>query len=530
MRPFDTSGVFTVGPHADGLRRAAVQGAGITLLNQIAIFTIQLVATIVVARMIAPADYGVVTMVTTISLLLASCGQVGFPEAIMQREEVNHQLASNLFWINIAVSVVLSLAFAATGPLLAHFYQDQRVAYATFGISLTIFLTNLPVLHIALLRRAMRFTAVTSNDVIARAVSVTVALALASRGYGYGALIVSAVALSFSTSCGAWVLCRWIPGPPRRVPGTRDSVLFAAHVFARFGTSYITRNTDNLLVGWRFGAASMGLYKKAYDLFALSSNQILSAFPVGVSTLSRLTKSPVQYRRYFLGGLSILALIGMAASGELGLIGKDLVVLLLGPRWEATGAILVFFAPGIGAMLIYSVHGMIHLSIGTPDRWFRWGFIELFLTVLLFLIALPWGPTGIACAWTISYWTLIIPAFWYAGKPIGFSFRPVLAITAKYFLAAILAQFLCTRLLRDWLLRTLSSTPSATILRIIIEAISFVVAYIAFAMALHRSLEPVAQLARLVPEFLPHSWSTKYEISSVTHADIVSQPMVSHEN
>src|SRR5882762_5343514 len=96
---------------------------------------------------------------------------------------------------------------------------------------------------------------------------------------------------------------------------------------------------------------------------------------------------------------------------------------------------------GIGIMLLYGTHGWIHLSIGTADRLFRWGIVEFSFTFLLFLVALPCGPACIAVAWTASFWILVIPAFWYAGKPIQLDVKSVLAEVCRFFLASLLAGF-----------------------------------------------------------------------------------------
>ncbi len=104
----------------------------------------------------------------------------------------------------------------------------------------------------------------------------------------------------------------------------------------------------------------------------------------------------------------MLALVGMAVSADLTLTGKDVIRLLLGPQWDVTGGIFVYFGPGIGLMLIYNTHSWMHLSLGQAERWFRWGLIEVATTVSLFLLALHWGPSGIAVAWTVSYAILTI--------------------------------------------------------------------------------------------------------------------------
>ena len=88
-----------------------------------------MLATTVMARLLTPADFGLVTMVTTFSLLLTSFGLNGFTEAILQWEEMNHFLASNMFWINVSAGVILTAGFAAAGSLLAKLYHDPKVAH-----------------------------------------------------------------------------------------------------------------------------------------------------------------------------------------------------------------------------------------------------------------------------------------------------------------------------------------------------------------------------------------------------------------
>ncbi|MFZ0798395.1 MAG: lipopolysaccharide biosynthesis protein, partial [Terriglobales bacterium] len=400
MKPFDVNGEFLSPAEGGELRRRAVRSAGITVLAQVVSFAVQLIATIVLARLLTPGDFGVIAMVTTFSMLLSNVGQMGFPEAVLQREQMDHHLASNLFWINFGIGILLTIVFAASGSLLARFFGDPLVAHVAVATSLTIFLTSISVMHLALLQRAMRFSAVSAITIVSRIVSVVLSIILAWAGWGYWALVAGVIASPLATTLGAWIACQWIPGLPRRKNGTLSLVKFATHVYGRFSIDYISHNVDNILVGWKFGPGSLGFYKKAYELFVLPANQFLSAYPVGVSTLSRLTRDRAQYKRYLLGGITVLALVGMGLGAELTLIGQDLVRFLLGRQWLESGRIFMFFGPGIGVMMIYRTHGMLHLSIGTTGRFFRWGLIEFTVTVLMFLVALPWGPIGIALAWT----------------------------------------------------------------------------------------------------------------------------------
>ncbi|PYU24538.1 MAG: hypothetical protein DMG32_13795 [Acidobacteria bacterium] len=168
---------------------------------------VQMVSTVALARLLTPADFGVVTMVTTFSLLLVNFGVNGFTEAIIQREEIDHSLATNLFWINICAGILLTVGFAAAGSLMARFYGNASVEYIAVGISLTILITSTSVMHLALLMRAMHFSLVSTNDFLSRVVSVAVSVLLAWSGWGYWALVVGAIAQPLSQSIGAWILC-----------------------------------------------------------------------------------------------------------------------------------------------------------------------------------------------------------------------------------------------------------------------------------------------------------------------------------
>lgn len=504
MKPFDENGAFQCSADRAGLGRRAVRGAGVTVFTAGIGFAVQMVSTVILARLLMPSDFGVVAMVSTFSLLLASFGLNGFTEAVIQRDDVTHRLVSNLFWINAAVGVILTLGFAASGVLLAKFYGDARVARVAVGMSLTILLGSLSVQHLALLKRAMKFSAVSANDLSARAISVGAAAVLAWAGWGYWALVASALVLQLSTLTGALILCRWMPSLPRATEGTGAAVKFSAHICGRFAVGYFARNLDNLLVGWRLGPGALGFYKKAYDLFVLPANQLLSPIAsVVIAALSRSNRDMVQYRRFFTNGIVILALIGMGIGADLTLIGYDVIRLVLGPGWETAGKIFTYFGPGIGIMLIYNTNTWIHLSIGRADRGFRWGIAEFAVTALAFIVALPFGPAGIAIAWTVSYWILFIPAFWYAGKPIDFGIVPVVSAIWRYLLASAMAGGVVLLITRQTPSLAAVAGPMGAFIRIVVISALFWVLYLGSVVLVHGSYDPLREITKLISDLLP---------------------------
>jgi len=504
MIPFDSSGAFHPRAGRHELRHLAIRGAAATVSASGLGLAVQVVGTVVLARLLSPGDFGLVTMVTTFSLLLTNLGFNGFTEAVIQFEEIDHNTASNLFWLNSVAGFILAIAFAASGSLLARFYRAPLVANVAMGLSPGILIAATSVIHIALLKRAIHFVGTSTNDFLGRVVYTAVPILLALRGWGYWALVAGIVLQQLSTTIGAWWLCRWVPSFPQRTGKTRAMVRFAGIVYGNFSVAYSSQNIDNLLVGWRFNAVALGFYKKAFDLFALTASQLTAPLHnVALAALSRLNQDHATFRRYLASSLGMIAFVGMAASASLTLVGRDVVRLVLGPKWSESGRIFELFGPGVGAMLLCSTVGWVHLSIGKPGRWLRWNLVALALTVTLFLAALPWGPAGVAAAWSISYWTLLIPSFWYAGQPIGFGVADLITTIWRYAAAALAAGIATSMIIRGGPLSEFPLSTSAALATTIIESTLFMALYIAAVILLHRGTAPLRQLAGLLSELSP---------------------------
>src|SRR6202048_3399395 len=134
---------------------------------QIFKFVFSTVATIVLARMLTPEDYGLIGMVAILINFVGMFQYLGLSTATVKWASLNHQQVSTLFWINMGLSTAIMLITIASGPLLAWFYKEPRLIGISAGYGMTILFAGLAIQHEAILTRQMRFTAIVVVEVLA---------------------------------------------------------------------------------------------------------------------------------------------------------------------------------------------------------------------------------------------------------------------------------------------------------------------------------------------------------------------------
>ena len=369
---------------------------------------------------------------------------------------------------------------------------------------------GLAVFHMAILKRNIQFKRISSNYFLAALISNAVPIFLAWMGWGYWALVAKWFLAPLVITVGAWILCGWRPGLPAWDPGAWPMLKYAFHTFGNFLTSYFRKNIDKILIGRSYGSQTLGYYDRAYHLSGILSHQIVyPVFNVAVSTFSRLVDDPVKYRGNFLKVLSLLAFVGMPLSAVLCLVSHDAIVLFFGSQWEKSAPIFLAFSVSVGITIVYIAHAWLHLSLGTPDRWFRWGFLELVVTVVCVLVGLRYGGFGVAVAYSASFYIMIGPAFWYAGKPVGLTLSSVFSSVWKYFASALAAGAASWFLLYRYEITSNAFLPLNLVFRIVVSAGLCLSLYLIFIVMLHRGVGPIRQFVSVLREILGDRWHVR---------------------
>jgi PST family polysaccharide transporter len=389
--------------HAD-LKGRTVRGALSTSTSQGTGVVLTAIMTVVLARLLTPTDFGLVAMVTAITGFGQTFADLGLSEATIQRQEINHEQVSALFWVNVAIGLGLMLVTIGLAPVLAWFYREPRLKDITFVLSLVFLIGGLRVQHNALLQRQMRFSAMAIRDVVAYAVAVPVAIIMAWRGAGYWAIL--AYPLTFNSTAVAltWMMVRWIPGLPRRGAKVGSLVAFGGNIAASQIINYLNRNTDNVLIGRVWGASPLGLYSRAYNLLLRPVNQL--NVPLGtimVPALSRLQNDPERFARYYLRAANLIMWIATPVFGFLFVAAEPVIILVLGRQWQAMAPVFQILCIAAVAALLFSPTNWLLVSRGQSGRMLKLLVILTPIFIGSYIVGLPFGIKGVALSGSLVF-------------------------------------------------------------------------------------------------------------------------------
>jgi O-antigen/teichoic acid export membrane protein len=412
---------FSTGYLDGDLKGLTVRGSAFTITAQGLMFLIRIGSTAALARLLIPADFGLITMVLVVTGFAEMLKDGGLSMATVQRKDITHEQVSTLFWINVTLSTGLGLLISALSPLIARFYGEPRLTAITLVVAVSFLFSGLTIQHQALLRRQMRFGTVAIIDVASLAVSVITGILMAIYGFGFWSLVAMQVSGPMANVVLVWTLCGWRPKRPRRGTKVRSMLAFGGNLTASSFLRYWTRKLADLLIGVLLGASQLGLYGKAYQLLMMPIDQINS--PVSAAALpalSRLQDAPERFRQFYLKGVSYLTFVGMPIVAFAFVAADEIVAIFLGPGWEGAAPIFRILAPAAFIGTINVADGWVFLPLGRADKEVKSSLFSSVVSISALLIGIRWGVFGIAASLSCGEVVKKIPQLLYAysGSPI----------------------------------------------------------------------------------------------------------------
>lgn len=401
----------------------------------------------VMARLLSPADYGVYAILMVFVGFFTVLASMGVAQAVVYLDHPNDRMLSSIFYLNLAVGVVLyGLMFALAYPI-AMFYANTDLVQFLRLIALVFVVGALNTVQQALMEKKLIFKRVVLFDLSSQVVGAAVGLGAAFAGFGVLSLIYATLASAAAKTVLLWLGSGW---RPKLMFAMTDVKTVANYCFNLTGFSiinYFSRNADNFLIGKYIGAPALGVYNIAYNIMLYPLSNVSSVIVrVLFPAMASMKHDTDRLKRAYLKVISFIALVTFPLMAGLTVVADTFVTVVFGDKWLDLAPLLIILAPVGLVQSVVTTVGTIYTARGTTGLMFKLGSWNAGVTVLSFIVGLPFGVKGVAVSYAISNMLMLYPNLKYAWNQIGLGVGEGLFALKDYLIAALLMA-ICVYLL-----------------------------------------------------------------------------------
>jgi O-antigen/teichoic acid export membrane protein len=371
--------------------------------SQVTLQLSRMVVALIMARLLAPHDWGLAAMVLVISGFVVVFTDSALGTALIQRRNLLEADRSTVFWTNAAVGLLLTIAGIALAGPVASFYGEPAVRPLFAALSIGFFVSALGATHSSLLVRDMHFRVLELRQIAATVVGAVAGISIALMHFGAWAIIGQQLAEATVSTILLWYLSSWHPSLTFSTASLRRLGAFAGNVFGENLLYQSGRNLSSVLIGRFLGPAATGTY-------ALSTNVILVPFSriagplqqVFFPAFSRLNDDRARLADMWIRATRLVASISMPALVGLVIVAPDFVDVVLGPRWnDAIPVIQILAWVGL-IQSIQTLNGEVLLALNRANTLFRFTMLWFAGSVAAFVVGLHWGIIGVAACYALA--------------------------------------------------------------------------------------------------------------------------------
>ena len=384
-------------PGTDSLRKRSVVGGLWTVLQYAYTNLASTLAFILLARLIAPVAFGIVSLAAVFVAIATLLSDLGVTPALTRAPTVTDESLSTGFWLGLAVSSSLCGVLELLASPFASWLHEPTLAPVIRVVALTLPVTSLCAVPTAILSRELRMRPQAMRQVLSVSVATLGAVVMAFAGLGVWALVFQDCG---TVAIDAYVLWRAVTWRPRFT-----FVMAEARVLLGFGykvtlTQLVHQGRDRgaeLLIGRLLGAHVLGFWvvatrisQLAVSMFASAINAIaLPTFALVRTDASRLHRA-VRHAVRICGTVALPGLLAIAA------LSPVLIPFLFGPQWQTTGNIAQITAVTSALVAFQWLDGNIWWAIGKPSVEFQLVAGISIAHLLIVWILAPYGLTAVA--------------------------------------------------------------------------------------------------------------------------------------
>lgn len=351
------------------LRDHAARGAAWSLIAQWSMRLSGLVTFVILARLLAPEDFGAIALASALVLALSWLADFGFSAYLVQADDPDQRLFSTAFWFSLAGGLVLAVGLALAAWPISEVVRAPEAAPVIAAVSLSVFVDSLTNVPTALLRRRFQFKTLAVQALAATASGQAVAVALAFSGAGVWALVGQVWTLGVVGLLIVWRSARWRPSLEFSPVLARKIAGFGIHVIGASIVDQASMWISNGLISRYLGLQQLGYVAMANRIVVMAVETVNhAAYQFGTPLLASVKDQPERLRRAWAAGQTIVTAAIVPTLGALAINADLLIPTVLGEKWAPAVPVFQLLAiGGIGRVVGWTVNRPLLLAIGRPE-------------------------------------------------------------------------------------------------------------------------------------------------------------------
>ena len=408
---------------SESLRSKTIKGALWAFLEKLGTQVVHFIVTIVLARLLTPADYGLIGMLTvfiSISQLFIDCG---FGSALIRKKDRNEIDYSTVFWYNLVVSIACYCVLYVAAPLIADFYKMPLLTRVLRIIGINLIINAMYTIQVTRLTAIVQFGLQAKVAISTAVISGVVGISMAYFGCGVWALVGQAMSVALISAIAFWSFSGWHPSLRFSWGAFRNLFGFGSRIMAASSLHTIYTNIAPLIIGRKYTAADLGYYSRGDGLAALPGGIFQSTlgrviFPVLSSIQDDESRLKAAYNKYLRLITSLVApsMLLFAACA------KPVVTILIGEKWLSCVPYLQLLAIAWVCDPIIIVNLNVLYVKGRSDVVLKLEIIKKVIAISIVLVAVQFGIIWLCLGRVLYSYIALILNIYYCGPFIGMGF------------------------------------------------------------------------------------------------------------
>lgn len=411
-------------------------------IEKYSITAINLIVTMVLARLIDPSDFGVITLASVSLAFINMLSEMGLGPAVIQQQEMTQKDIDSTYTFTILVGAFFSLVYFVLSWVIADFYHNAKLVPICQLLSLNFLLGTINSLPETLMVKDQRFKERAFRSLALTMIAGPLSVVAAYNGMGVYSLMIAPFVYTFGALFYNRIFYPCHIDFHLSLTPIRRMASFSVYQLLFQLVNYFSRNLDKLIIGRSISITALGYYDKSYHIVQMPHNNITSILATVLQpNFAQYQNDKSTMSEKYLKVISLVAALSFPLGVTMCFCGQEMVLLLFGAKWEASIPCFQILALSIPFTMITSTTGSIYRASNATKYLFYAGSVNSTVMVVAFIIAAYWGRNieSLALAWTLmSIWSFGFTFTIMYRTVFSSSVYRVLRVIAKPFLNGIL--------------------------------------------------------------------------------------------